>query len=337
MDRPPHVYPLFENALRAYFGRSLDEHLDVVGRLFARFTDVAADNPHAWFPTARTADELVTPAPSNRMVAYPYTKYLNAILNTDQAGALIVTSVERARELGVPEDRWVRWGGGADSAEEAFYVSTRPDFATTPSMLDSHLPALAEAGIDIDDVALIDFYSCFPAAVEMAIRMLGLDVDDPRGFTVTGGLPYAGGPGSAYTLLSLATMTDRLRERPGDIGFVTGNGFYLTKHAASVWSTAPFDRNDDGWGDRPLPSAAFPTAPVEPVSRSGPGTVETYTVHFARDGAPERGIVLGRFDDGARFLANTPVEVLEQFVTEEQVGRTGMVTAGESVSRFDPS
>ncbi|MEX2625832.1 MAG: hypothetical protein WD225_03050, partial [Ilumatobacteraceae bacterium] len=278
LDKPPHVYPLFENALRAHFGRSLDEHLAVVGRLFARFTDVAADNPHAWFPTARTADELVTPSPTNRMVAYPYTKYLNAILNTDQAGALIVTSVERARELGVPEDRWVRWGGGADAAEEAFHVSTRPDYAATPSMLDSHLPALAEAGVGLDDIALFDFYSCFPAAVEMAVRMLGLDLDDPRGFTVTGGLPYAGGPGSAYTLLSMAAMTERLRERPGDIGMVTGNGFYVTKHAASVWSTAPFDRNEEGWGDRPLPSSAFPTAPVEPVSRSGRGTVETYTV-----------------------------------------------------------
>lgn len=336
IERPAFVYPLFENALRAHYGRSLDEHLAVVGRMFARFTDVAAKNPHAWFPTARTAEELVTPAPTNRMVSYPYTKYLNAILNTDQAAALIVTSAARARELGVPAERWVRWGGGANAAEEAFYVSTRPDFAATPSMLDSHLPALAEAGVDIDDVALIDFYSCFPAAVEMAVRMLGLDPDDPRNFTVTGGLPYAGGPGSAYTLLSLSAMTEQLRERPGDIGLVTGNGFYLTKHAASVWSTAPFDRRPEGWGDRPLPSTAFPTAPVEPVSRDGRGTIETYTVHYARDGSPERGLVLGRYADGARFVANTPVDVLADFVTEEQVGRTGTVTAGESVARFDP-
>lgn len=337
MARPAQVYPLFENALRAYHGRSLDEHLAVVGRLFARFTEVAAANPHAWFPTARGADELVTPTPTNRMVSYPYTKYLNAILNTDQAAALIVTSVERARDLGVPADRWVRWGGGASAAEEAFYVSTRPDFSATPSMLDAHLPALAEAGVGIDDVALIDFYSCFPAAVEMAVRMLGLDVDDPRGFTVTGGLPYAGGPASAYTLLSLSTMAERLRERPGDIGFVTGNGFYLTKHAASVWSTAPFDRRSAGWGDRPLPSTAYPTAPVEPVARDGRGTVETYTVHYDRDGSPARGVVLGRYDDGARFVANTPGDVLADFVAEEQVGRSGTVTAGESVSRFDPT
>lgn len=336
LDRPPMVYPLFENALRAHFGRSIQEHLDVVGRLMSRFTQVAAANPHAWFPIERSATELVTPAPDNRMVAYPYTKYLNAILNTDQAAAVLVTSVERARGLGVPEDRWVRWGGGASASEEAYYVSTRPDFAATPSMLDAHLPALAEAGVGLDDVALFDFYSCFPSAVEMAIRMLGLDVDDPRGFTVTGGLPYAGGPASAYTLLSLSTMTERLREQPGDVGMVTGNGFYLTKHAASLWSTRPFERRPDAWANRPLPSSDFPTAPVEPVSRDGNGVVETYTVHYDRDGAPVRGVVLGRYDNGERFLANTPIAILDDFVREEQVGRRGRITAGESVARFDP-
>ena len=142
MTLPPFVYPIFDNALRAHFGRSLPEHMEVVGRLMARFTDVAAANPHAWFPTARTAEELVTPSPTNRMVSFPYTKYLNAILNTDQCAALVLTSVEVARDLGIPEDRWVYWWGGNHAQEEAWYASTRPDFATTPSILDSHLGAL---------------------------------------------------------------------------------------------------------------------------------------------------------------------------------------------------
>ncbi len=337
MESPPTVYPLFENALRHHFGRTLDEHLAVVGRLMARFTDVAAANPHAWYPIARTPEELTTPAPTNRMVAYPYTKYLNAILNTNQAGALIIASAEQARALGVPEERWVHWWGGNRSQEEAWHVSTRPDLASTPSILDSHLGAMANAGIGIDDVDLIDFYSCFPSAVEMAAKMLGIDIDDPRGFTVTGGLPYAGGPGSAYTLHSLATMAERLRERPDAIGLVTGNGYYLTKHSASVWSGRPFG------GERlassrtgPQPSEALDTTPLEPQSRDGEGTIETYTVVYGRDGQPQRGVVLGRYDDGARFVANTPTSILADFVTSEQIGRRGRVTAGETVSRFDP-
>ena len=35
-------------------------------------------------------------------------------------------------------------------------------------MQDSHRRALHEAGTGVDDVAMFDFYSCFPVAVEMA-------------------------------------------------------------------------------------------------------------------------------------------------------------------------
>jgi acetyl-CoA C-acetyltransferase len=306
----------------------------------ARFTDVAAANPYAWFPIARTAEELVTPSPTNRMVSYPYTKYLNAILNVDQCAALVITSVATARDLGIPEDRWVYWWGGNHAKEEAWYASTRPDFASTPSILDSHLGALANAGTTLDDIDLIDFYSCFPAPVEMACKMLGLDLDDPRGFTITGGLPYGGGPGSSYTLHSLATMADRVRERPESTALITGNGFYLTKHAASVWSGKPFAGEAlRSTFTGPQPSEALVTAPRDPVPANGRGTIETYTVVYDRDGSPARGIVLGALDSGERFLANTPADrdLLEAFVAEEQVGNSGRVTTGEAVSVFTPS
>ncbi|MBK5223613.1 MAG: acetyl-CoA acetyltransferase [Acidimicrobiia bacterium] len=339
LDLPPFVYPLFENALRHHHGRDLERHVGMVGDLFARFTQVAAANPHAWFPTLRSAAELITPTPDNRMVAFPYTKYLNAILNTDQAAAVLVASVEQAQAMGVPEDRWVHWWGGNHAQEEAWFPSTRPDFAATPSMLDSHAGALDNAGCTIDDVDLIDFYSCFPSAVEMACRMLGLDLDDPRGFTVTGGLPYAGGPASAYTLHSLATMAMRLRERPDARGLVTGNGMYLSKHAASVWSCQPFPGDRLRSTSDLQPSSAFDTAPREPVARAGRGTVDTFTVIHSRDGAPERGIVLGHYDDGARFLANTPsdAEVLRSMEEGDFIGTEGEISPAEGPCLFEPT
>lgn len=337
LGAPPQIYPLFENALAHHFGRTLEEHMREVGRLFSRFTDVAAENPHAWFPTSRSAQELVTPTPSNRMVAFPYTKYLNAILHTDQSAALVLMSVGRARALGIPEDRWVYWWGGHQSAEEAWWASTRPDFATCPSMLDSHLGALEIAGCSLDDIDLIDFYSCFPAAVEMACRMLGLALDDDRGFTITGGLPYAGGPGSGYTLHSLATMLDRVRERPDARALITGNGFYLTKHAASVWSGTPrpggvpLRHQPSSWSD------GFERAPVEPVVRSGRGHVETFTVLHHRDGSPERLVALGRFDDGSRFMGTGACEPSEMSAIERDglIGRAVEVVAEDGACRLD--
>ncbi|MFP4553636.1 MAG: acetyl-CoA acetyltransferase [Actinomycetota bacterium] len=336
---PIQMYPLFENALAHHFGRSIDEHMRLVGEMFSRFTRVAAENPYAWFPVERSAEELITPTETNRMISFPYTKYLNAILQTDQAAALVVVSVAKARELGIPEDQWVHWWGGNHAQEEAFYVTTRPSFSACPSMLDSHAGALANAGVALDDVDLIDFYSCFPSAVEMACRMLGLDLDDPRNFTITGGLPYAGGPGSAYPLHSLATVHQRLREKPEAKALITGNGFYLTKHAASVWSGRPFE------GDRPAAThpdrfaAGFEREPVEPVLRSGTGEVETFTVVHDRSGHPERAIALGRFDDdNSRFVAVGPQDeaVMTAFETDGLIGRRVAIEASEGGCRFEP-
>lgn len=341
MAGPPEVYPLFENALRARLGLGLSEHAERMGRLFARFTEVAAANPYAWFPVRRSAQELTTVTDENRMISYPYPKFLNAILNTDQSACLLMTSVARARTLGIGEEKWIYWWGGAHSQEEAWWASERPDFATCPSMRDTILSALANAHVELEELDLIDFYSCFPIAVEMACEMAGLDVDDPRGFTVTGGLPYAGGPASAYTLHSLASMVERLRERPGARGLVTGNGWYLTKHSATVLAGEPMRDGTprEGLID-PLPSAAMETAPAAVAETpSGPGRIETYTVSYDRSGEPIRGIVLGRTAAGARFLANTPADpaFLREFVTAERVGQEGTLRQVEDKTLFDPA
>jgi acetyl-CoA C-acetyltransferase len=339
LNGPTDIYPIFENALRAKRGLSIEEHRASMGALFEPFTTVAAANPYAWFPVHRSAEELTTVVPSNRMIGFPYPKYLNAVLATDQAAAFLMTSVEAARELGVPEERWIYYRGGNGAVEEAWWASERPDFAAAPGMADSTLGALANARISIDEVGHIDFYSCFPAAVEMACEMVGVSQDDPRGFTVTGGLPYAGGPASAYTLHSLTTMADALREDAGSLGLVTGNGWYLTKHAASVWSSEP--PPDDSLPatsrDEPMDHEHERT-PVPVVEEaSGRGTIETYTVIYGRDGAPERGIVLGRQDDGQRFIANTPTDgaTIAQLTEQEGVGRTGALSRADGLNRFE--
>ncbi|MAE95647.1 MAG: acetyl-CoA acetyltransferase [Deltaproteobacteria bacterium] len=341
LELPPHIYPIFENALRARRGEDLETHRERMGQLFSPFTEVAAKNPYAWFPTYRSAEELITATPQNRMVAFPYTKYLNAVLETDQAAGLLMLSTEAARELGIPEERWIHWWGGAEAKEEAWWASERPDFANCPAMPDSTRGALDNAGISMDGVDLIDFYSCFPAPVAMACEMLGLEQDDPRGFTVTGGLPYGGGPASSYTLLSIATMAERLRERPGAKGLVTGNGWYLTKHAASVWSSEPKPGPPPHGQLQGEPASRGMTkapAPVTPEAE-GPGVVEAYTVLYARDGSPERGIVLGRLEDDRRFLANTPADraLLEDFASIEEVGRRGTLSHRDGRNLFDPA
>lgn len=336
---PTQIYPLFENALRARAGRGVGEHQRVLGALCARCTQVAADNPHAWFRQARTADEIATVSPTNRMIAFPYPKLMNAIIEVDQAAAVLMTSVGEARALGIPPDRWVYpWGGG--QAHDRWFVSDRVDYASSPAIREAGRQALAAAGVGIDRVEHLDVYSCFPAAVQIGRDALGIAPDDPRPLTVTGGLAYFGGPGNNYSMHAIAEMMARLRARPGTLGLVTALGWYLTKHAVGVYGAAPKDgpfvRED------PAPhQARLDAQPAPPLARepSGAATVETYTVLYDRDGTPVRGLVIGRLDDGRRFLASTPDDraLLDALVTAEAVGRRGRASTVEGLGRFDPA
>ncbi|MBW2290708.1 MAG: acetyl-CoA acetyltransferase [Deltaproteobacteria bacterium] len=339
---PPEIYPIFENALRVARGLDLEQHRKGMGELMSSFTRVAAQNPDAWFPVERTATELVTVSERNRMVAFPYPKYLNAFLDTDQAAAVLLMSQAKARALKIPQDKWVYWRGGASQNEAQWFASQRPDFAKCPAIRACHNAALERAGVELSQIDAFDFYSCFPVAVSMACEMLGIPEDDPRDFTVTGGLPYAGGPASAYSLHALAAMMDRIVEGKVETGLVTGNGWYLTKHAAVVLAASPGEassepRFGDVW-DESSPEAKQPEVMIAQVA-NGNATVETYTMVFDREGRPQRGIVIGRLDDGRRFLANTPDDLAlnEQIVAHELIGRRGRVWHDEDMNRFDPS
>src|SRR4030042_6447634 len=170
---PIQIYPMFENALRAARGRRLEEHRRHLGRLCERLSRVAADNPYAWFRDGKSAQEIVTAGESNRMVGYPYTKYMNAIIEVDQAAAYLMTSAATARELGVPQERWDYLWSGAD-ASAVWWFTERGAFHSSPALRWAGQRALAGAGLSIDQIDLFDLYSCFPSALQVARDMLGL-------------------------------------------------------------------------------------------------------------------------------------------------------------------
>ncbi len=323
---PVNIYPMFENALRARDRRGLAAHSERMGRLFAGFTKVAAGNPFAWFPTERSAEDLVGVQPENRMISFPYPKLLNAIMQVDQSAAVLIASLQKARELGVAEDRLVYLHGCADAAD-LWYPLERQNYHSSPAMRLTGQKALAMAGIGADDLDFIDLYSCFPSAVEIGAEELGLAIDDPRGLTVTGGLPYFGGPGNNYQMHALATMIERLRERPESWGLTTANGWFLTKQSTGVYSTrppsVPFQREDPGVIQKEIDALAHPTIIERP---DGEARIETYTVVHAREGY-RMGIVIGRDAEKRRFVANTPADAatLAAMEASEQVGRPGRV------------
>jgi len=333
------MYPLFENAIRGARKRAIPEHLQAIGRLMAGFAKVAAENPLATRRDGFSAERLVTVDAENRWIGFPYPRYLNSNAFIDQSAAVIVTSVGVARELGIPQSKWVFLHGCAD-AHDHWYVSERIDLHSSPAIREASRLALDMAGRKIGDFRFLDLYSCFASAVEIGCQELGLAEDDPRGLTVTGGLPFFGGPGNNYVTHSISEMMRRVRSVPGCYGLVTANGNYVTKHSFGVYSTEPVR----GTWKRQDPSVlqarldAMPKAPFTETP-SGAATIETYTVMHGK-GGPEYGLVFGRLNaTGQRFLANLPSDPawLQAFQDVENLGRPGSVTQVDGRNLFTPA
>ncbi len=334
---PVNTYPLFENGIRGRKGRSVRDHQLAIGRLFSPFAKVASENPLSWFPTPHTPEEIATPADNNRYVGFPYTKYMNAVIQVDMAAAVVMTNVKTARELGVSESKWVYLHGCAD-ATDIWHVSERVNYYSSPAIRTMGQRALAMAGKTVADMSFFDLYSCFPSAVEIGCAELGIAEDDPRGLTVTGGLPYFGGAGNNYVMHSIVTMMERVRAKPGAFGMVTANGWYVTKHALGIYSTTPvkgsWKRDDPKSYQRDLDAMAHPEVEQRPADE---GTVETYTVMHDRSG-PKMGIIVGRLANGKRFIAHTPDDpaTLNDLMARETLNRRGRVTPGDKTNLFVP-
>jgi acetyl-CoA C-acetyltransferase len=332
-----YAYPLFENGIRSHLRRSVPEHLRAVGKLFAHFASVAKSNPLADRRQGYTAAQIATVSADNPYIGFPYTKLMNSNAFIDQAAAIILTSVAKARELGIPRDRWVYLHGCAD-AHDHWYIADRHNFHSSPAMRIVAQETLEMAGMPIEEVDRFDIYSCFPSAVQIACREMNIAQDDSRGLTVTGGLPYFGGPGNNYVTHSIAQMMDEVRDKPGSKGMVTANGNYVTKQSAGIYSTMPATKPF-----APKDSAIYQAAidrdkgPAVTEVANGPATVETYTVMHDRKG-PSYAILFGRMPDGSRFIANTPddTRLLQDMVDHDAIGLCGRVTNDKGRNLFVP-
>jgi acetyl-CoA C-acetyltransferase len=322
---PIQIYPLFETSLRAQAGRSIADHQVHISELWARFSTVASTNPYAWSQKQYTAEEIRTATPTNRMIGFPYPKLMNSNNDVDMSAALILCSAEKATALGVPRDRWIFPQSGSDAHEHAF-ISHRNHFYDTPAIELAGRRVLELAGLGINDVDIVDLYSCFPAAVQLGAQSLGLDINSQ--LTRTGGLPFAGGPWNNYVMHAIATVATELRNGVGATGLIWANGGYTTKHAFGVYGTQPpkngftYDYPQDQIDALPRRSLA------SPADAAGEMTIEGYSVMHDRDGNPERSIASCLLDDGRRAWADTTdMGVGRDMCENEWVGRRVSVDA----------
>lgn len=324
------AYPLFETAIRGARGRTIQEHALHMGRMFEKFAAVAAANPLADRRDGFKAADIAAVSAKNPYIGFPYTKLMNANAFIDQSAAVILTTVAKAKALGIPEAKWVYLHGTAD-AYDHWHISDRKNFHSSPAMRIVAEETFEMAGLGLDDMTFLDLYSCFPSAVQIACAEMGIDEDDPRGLTITGGLPYFGGPGNNYVTHSIAEMIQKVRSQPGSRGMITANGNYVTKQSAGIYSTEPTAR-PFAPKDPKIYQAKIDAdkGPVVTDTPSGKATVETYCVMHDRKG-PSFAILFGRLSEGRRFIANTPDDpaLLRDMTERDYLNASGQVAVGD--------
>ena len=291
------LYAIAENARRAKLGKGLDAYRHDIGVLFEPFTRIAAANPHAAAPVERSAEELATVTDRNRIVAEPYARMTVARDQVNQAAAIIIASAGKARELGVPQDKWVHIHAVTSATE--LELSERPDLSANPASIASVERALGIAGKAMADMAFLDFYSCFAIPVFNQCDHFGLSVDDPRGLTLTGGLPFFGGAGNNYSAHAICEAVQRVRGQRGSYALVGANGGWMSKYATGIYSTDPANwSGSERVAELPRATDAIPRS-AEPFDSA---TVESYTINHGKSGSD--AVFIGRNTAGERVVGN---------------------------------
>lgn len=334
--QPVQFYGLMEQARRGELGMDEESYNIAMAESWSKISAVAAENPYSINRTAYTPAELLEDSATNPMINSPYRKHLVAKDGVNQAASLLLTTVGKAKSLGVPEDKWVYLHGYTDTKERV--LLNREKLGSSKAMETALLGALSAAGKSASDMDLLEIYNCFPIVVSEARDILGMTADDPRATTQTGGLAFFGGPGNNYTMHGIASLVNGLRAKPGAFGLAYGNGGWMSKHSAGVYSTAaPAGTwqacESESWQSL-VENSPFVEAELTP---QGEAVLEAYTINYFR-GNPLNSVIIGRLkDSGKRFYATNPffdAETLEETLKGDKLGSTVFVEADPKGNRY---
>lgn len=327
--QPSHIYPLYENAFREAAGQSFEEGQRESAEIWSALSEVAAGNETAWSGKAMPPEAIATFSPDNRPIAFPYPKFMNAQLGVNQSCAIIVAEMEVARAAGVSEERMIHIGKAVCAAEPSdFLARDRFDHAAAQ---DEVLSLVMDVnGVSSEEIDLVELYSCFPIVPKMARRLLGLGPD--MALSVTGGLTFFGGPANNYMSHAIAAAVRAMRDGRGDVALLYGQGEFVTKHAAVILSTEP-GAEPDLVSVQSGADARRGPVPTLLERYEGLASLETYTVLFDRDGAPEWAPVVLRTPAGDRVLAVATQDerTIGLLISGERgtIGTRGRVSANE--------
>jgi acetyl-CoA C-acetyltransferase len=308
-----------------------------MGKLFEHFSKIAAENPYSWTKKSFGFKEIIDLNNDNRLITHPYTKRMCANLYVDQSASILITSEKFAQNINLNRELWVNIIGGSD-LNNIHEITQRPRLYDSPAVREAAKLALNQAGLTLDQIDGFDIYSCFPSIVQIIMDELGITLDNKRNLTLTGGLPYFGGPWSNYSLHSIVNAVNLIRNKPSLKIMVIANGGYNTKQSIGIYGKfGPKISWDELKSIEMAVQKKIDSAKLmKPIEKAnGKIIIRGYTITYDRSGKPEKGIILGEFKNGTRTLAlmNFSIKRLLKLENEELVGKKAKIAYNKEINR----
>lgn len=332
---PVEFFAIIESAVRYRQGLGIEEHRDRIARLYSGFSEIAAGNPHAWRREPVSTEEIRNPSAKNAMQAFPYNKLHCSQWNVNRGVAILVCSAAKAEELGLDRRRWI-YPLAATQSKFVVNMAQRRELDSCRGTVLCGERALTLAGVAIEDITAAELYSCFPSAIQSFAHDLNLE-GARCPLTVTGAMPFAGGPLNQFSLEGVARMVEVLRAGEGGgssgrrIGLVSNLSGIFGKQACALFSNVP---GDAGYRFEDVTDAVAQTDVPVPLNGdyAGPATVAGYTVVFAGKN-PSHAVAVCDVPGGTRTLATSEDrELLERMMREEFCGRVIQVSPNGTFS-----
>ena len=220
---------LGSGTMPAVFAEAGMEHSRQYGTTFEQFAKISVKNHHHSTMNPKARYQIETPLDevmNAEMISYPNTKLMCSV-NVDGAAAAVLVSEKKAKELGM--QRAVRIKASvmtSDPYQERDLVMPDVNSCTRKAASEAY----EMAGLDSNDIDLVELHDCFATAEMLHYENLGLCKDGEAGrlidegevelggripVNVSGGLLSKGHPLGATGIANIYEVCTHLRDEAG--------------------------------------------------------------------------------------------------------------------------
>ena len=309
-------YATMETALRKNDNENIEEHQNNIASMYEEFSKVASNNEDAWLDHPYSKKEILETSKKNKMLAYPYNKLHCTSWNVNQSAALIICSEELANKLEIDNKKRV-YPISSSENNHMIAIQQRPKLYESLGMIyaaKSINKMMEQLDIILD---AYDLYSCFPAAVKMFSKSLELGSEIPK--TITGSMPYAGGPLNSFVIHSTVKMIQKIRALEARHGLVTGVSGMMTKQSFCVWGK---EYQEQFIFDDVTERAKLDEKPVELSDiAEGEGEIIGYTIIEGSEHASKAVLYLDDEKKHRKVVSSLDKNFINLLMEEEWVGK----------------